>query len=159
MIVIQCFETYGLLLCHLLCSNLFLVTSSVSHSHRDLMCVSFVPQGRIQPGQSSLDKQGVLLYFFLHLGLELSSVKTCFPFFSLRMAIFDKEELRKSSLHYLSSPVAKIALFPISGICLQFSTFLPFLVSLKFPGEHMQEVETRKVRGNSVSFLNFQKVI
>lgn len=159
MMITQCFETYRLRLCHLLCSNLFLVTSSVSQSHQDLMCVSFVPQGRIQPGQSSLDKQGVFSYFLLHLGLQLSCIKTCFPFFSLWMAIFDKEELRKSSLHYLSSPVAKIALFSISGICLQFPTFLLFLVSLKFPGEHMQEGETRKVHGNSVSFLNFQKVI
>ena len=159
MIIIQCLETYGLHLCHLLCSNLFLVTSSVSQSHQDLMCRSFDPQGRIQPGQSSLDKQGVFLYFLLHLGLQLSSIKTCFPFFSLRMVIFDKEEMRKSSLHYLSPPVVKIALFPISGICLQFCTFLLFLVSLKFPGEHRQEVETRKVHGNSGSLLNFQKVV
>lgn len=126
MIIIQCLETYGLQLCHLLCSKLFLVTSSVSQSHQDLMCISFVPQGRIQPGQSSLDKQGVFLYFLLHLGLQLSSIKTCFPFFSLRMVIFDKEEMRKSSLHYLSPPAAKIALFPISGICLQFCNLSSF---------------------------------
>lgn len=124
MIIIQCLETYGLHLCHPLCSNLFLVTSSVSQSHQDLTCISFVPQGRIQPGQSSLDKQGVFLYFLLHLGLQLSSIKTCFPFFSLRMVIFDKEEMRKSFLHYLSPPVAKIALFPISGIC----SFVPFFL-------------------------------
>lgn len=54
--------------------------------------------------------------FFTHLRLQFPPIKALL--FSLRMMLFDKEGLGSSSLHYLSPPVARIAPFPVSGICL-----------------------------------------